>query len=466
VSRAADIERLYASYGDMVEFLIVYIREAHPEQLREGSDKTLRTGVIGRPITIDERIILATECVTQYKFSIPMVIDGMDQKVAEDYDARTVRTTITDKDGKVAYYADRGPFGFSIPEIERALKKIAAHNGYMPPPPEPQWGEPVNGLRCGLVLDPPNLKIGDEVLVQLSFENTTDQPVNLVFPSNEVLKNLDISGGNGQPLKIEAAGSGRSSGMMMGRMRRVRPQRIGAGEVFQIKTEGKVTAVSEEQGPAGDFGIIFNLEVNDQMLAQAQTTDVEPLWQGKLHSGKFTFGIEAPQQLSCLDCHGTFDYHHTKETDCTICHVGRVGGDDFASRTESCIQCHPRPEVQGRRLIGGPEGEFSMVSRHLPGPIKNEDCLLCHDPSRHQNGVVSLIDPDSGQTRPWIGTETGFCLTCHDGDPPGKVKFPEAKGSGYDKSAFLSTHAKGGVTCSTCHASHGSSLPSLIKIIH
>ena len=171
MARAADIERLYASYGKDIEFVIVYIREAHPEQLREGQQKAVKTGVIGRPKTIEERVILATECVTEYKFTLPMVIDGIDQKVAMAYDARTVRTTITDKDGKVAYYAARGPFGFSIAEIERALKKIAAHGGYMPPPPPIQWGAAVNGLRYGIAIDPPGVKVGDDVLVMMKFEN-------------------------------------------------------------------------------------------------------------------------------------------------------------------------------------------------------------------------------------------------------------------------------------------------------
>ena len=53
------MERLYASYNEDIEFLIVYVREAHPEMLREGN----KTGIVGRPKDIDERTILASECV-------------------------------------------------------------------------------------------------------------------------------------------------------------------------------------------------------------------------------------------------------------------------------------------------------------------------------------------------------------------------------------------------------------------
>ena len=76
-----DIERLYASYNDQIQFLIVYIREAHPNLLKEGN----KTGIVGRPKTFDERVILASECVSKYKFTLPMVIDSMDGKVNSDY---------------------------------------------------------------------------------------------------------------------------------------------------------------------------------------------------------------------------------------------------------------------------------------------------------------------------------------------------------------------------------------------
>jgi len=175
---------LYASYNDQIEFLIVYIREAHPEMLKEGNE----TGIVGRPETLDDRIILATECVAKYKFTIPMVIDGMDGKVNSDYKAAPVRVTVTDIDGKVAFYAGRGPRDFRIPPVERTLKKLIANGGRMPPPPAPQWGRPVSGLRCGLSFDLENLTIGEGVAVQLKFENTTDEPIDFYYRPTDAVK--------------------------------------------------------------------------------------------------------------------------------------------------------------------------------------------------------------------------------------------------------------------------------------
>jgi len=142
--------------------------------------------------------------------------------------------------------------------------------------------------------------------------------------------------------------------------------------------------------------------------------------------------------------------------------------DTFDIKTESCSQCHPREGVFGRRQILGPEGDFELASKHIYDKIEDKDCLSCHDYSKHRTGVVSLIDPDSGGTKPWTGTLTGFCLTCHDGNPPAGVKFPvKSTGSGFDKSSFRdSTHAKGGQSCSYCHNPHGSPYPSLLTDIH
>jgi hypothetical protein len=124
------MERLYASYNDQIEFLIVYIREAHPEMLRAGN----KTGIVGRPKDLDERVILATECVSKYKFTIPMVIDAMEGKVNSDYQSWPVRVTVTDIDGKVAYYGGPGPSGFKLPPVDTVAPGRPGSN-------YPRWSE-------------------------------------------------------------------------------------------------------------------------------------------------------------------------------------------------------------------------------------------------------------------------------------------------------------------------------------
>ena len=454
------MERLYASYNEDIEFLIVYIREAHPEMLREGN----KTGIVGRPKDIDERTILASECVAKYKFTIPMVIDGMDGKVNDDYKAHPVRVTVTDIDGKVAFYAGPGPFDFRLPPVERVLKKLIANGGRMPPPPVPQWGQTVNGLRCGLTIDPEKFMVGDVVAAKLKFENTTDQPIDFYYKASDAAKNIEIINSSGQALSIKA-GRDRWS-----RYRRSNPvQRIAPGKTFEAEVEGKVVATDDQVTLAvGQFSAVYSNEVNDDTLAQIEPAPARGVWKGKLSSGKFAIDLELPHQEGCIDCHGDSDYHHKKDENCEYCHVGQVGNEDFGLRNKVCANCHPRKGVFGRRQILGPGGEFDLASKHIPGEITDKDCLLCHDNSKHRSGVVSLINPDSGGTEPWMGTRTEFCLTCHDGQPPDGVSFSaKSMGTGSDKLEFLVSalsQTKDG--CSYCHAPHGSKYPALLKNPH
>jgi len=444
--------------------------------LRQGNE----TGIVGRPKTLDERIILATACVAKYKFSIPMVIDGMDGKVNSDYKAAPVRVTVTDIDGKVTFYAGRGPFDFKLPPVERTLKKLIDNGGRMPPPPLPQWSQLVNGLRCGLSFDPQRLTVGEEVTAQLKFENTTDEPINFYFQTTDAIKRFVINNDIGQTLKIEAS---RAAGRFRMRGRRSSPvQTIAPGETFETKIEGKIVAASDatlrsraslrstsqESSIAGQFHAVYNLEVDENALAQIEPAPTQPIWTGKLSSGTCTLNVTLPQQDGCIDCHSDSDYHHAKLQDCANCHVGEMGNADFGVKDESCAQCHPRDGVYGRRQILGSGGEFDMASKHISGTIEDKDCLLCHNNRQHRNGVVSLLDPDSGGTKAWTGTRTAFCLTCHDGDPPANISFPaKSAGSGYDKSKFQGpAHALGEQGCSRCHNPHGSPYPLLLKNLH
>jgi hypothetical protein len=339
----------------------------------------------------------------------------------------------------------------------------------MPPPPVPQWSQPVNGLRCGLSFDPEKLTVGEEVTAQLKFENSTDEPINFYYQPTDAIKRFVINNDIGQTLKIEAS---RAGGRFRMRGRRSSPvQTIAPGEVFETKIEGKIVAASDQESSiAGQFHAVYNLEVDENTLAQIEPAPTQPIWTGKLSSGTCTLNVTLPQQDGCIDCHSDSDYHHAKLQDCADCHVGEMGNANFGVKDESCAHCHPRDDagVYGRRQILGPGGEFDMASKHISGTIEDKDCLLCHDNSRHGNGIVSLIDPDSGGTDPWTGTRTDFCLACHDGDPPDNVSFPaESIGTGFDKLKFLdSTLSQTKQSCSYCHNSHGSPYPSLLKNLH
>ncbi|MCP4455899.1 MAG: hypothetical protein GY809_30955 [Planctomycetes bacterium] len=454
---------MYASYKDQVEFIIVYVREAHPEMLKESHP----TGVVGRPKDIDQRVILASECVTEFKFTIPMVIDGMDGQVNEDYKAAPVRVAITDLDGKIVYYAGRGPRDFKLSAVERVLKRLVANQGHVPPPPEPRWGPSVQGLRCGIGLDPPNPRIGDDVVMRLQFNNPTEHPVGLIFSPGDVLQNLTLTGGNQRSLTIEPAAASSRSRRSRGN-RRAQVYEIKPGDSLGYDLYGNLKAPSDTS-VAGTYQAQFSMTVDADRVAQMQEDNnyKYPLVTGEIHSGETLIEVGDRLAQGCADCHGKTDYHHVKTTGCEDCHTGQVGEDNFATRQEVCSQCHPRARARGRRQILGRDGEFNQTSRHRYGKIEDSDCLTCHNAGQHKNGTVSLLDPASDEGQPWQGTGQDFCLSCHAEQPLDSMSFPEdPKGSGYDKTRFAeTTHARwlGSSSCAHCHVSHGSANRALLR---
>jgi hypothetical protein len=393
-----------------------------------------------------------------------MVIDGMDGKVNNMYQAAPVRVTVVDVDGNVAFYAGRGPFDFRLPPVERTLKKLIANDGRMPPPPIPAWGAATNGLRCGLSVDPQKFDPGDNVAVQLKFENMTDTPLALHYNATEATRNIVINDTNGKALKLDTSTKGRVW------RRRTNPvQRIDPGQTFQAEIEGRIVSTPLEAAPPwGKFTATYSHAVSETMLGNVSPQIKRAAWLGKTDSGTFTFEIDTPKKLGCADCHGDSDYHHTHEQDCKKCHVGEVGAPEFGQKMDACAECHPREGKSGRKQILGPGGAFQMASKHIRGDIEDKHCLVCHDNSRHGKGAVNLTNPDSAGAKPWTGTRTAFCLTCHDGTPPAGVSFPEeAKGSGFDKMKFMESALAGNEQgCGLCHMPHGSKYPSLLKDLH
>ena len=117
---------MFEEYKNDVEFVVVYIREAHaidsrsPMQTKE---------MIEDPINLIERTSVAKICVTKMKLRpIPAVVDRLDDKVNKAYKGWPDRMFLVGKDGKMAYSGGRGPFGFSTEELTAAIDKELAAN--------------------------------------------------------------------------------------------------------------------------------------------------------------------------------------------------------------------------------------------------------------------------------------------------------------------------------------------------
>jgi hypothetical protein len=108
-------------YGEQVEFLGVYVREAHPtDGWRMASND--RAGVaVAQPKGLDQRAEVAAQCSLALKMTIPLVVDEMDDRVGHAYSGMPDRLYLLDRAGRVVYKGGRGPFGFKPGELDQAI---------------------------------------------------------------------------------------------------------------------------------------------------------------------------------------------------------------------------------------------------------------------------------------------------------------------------------------------------------
>jgi hypothetical protein len=116
----ASFAAAHAEFGERIAFLVVYIKEEHPEdgwQLDINRDQCV---VYYQPNTADERAAVAADLMRKHKFIIPTVMDGMDNAVCDLYAGSPERLYILDENGTVLHRSPPGPFDMSTVNAWRA----------------------------------------------------------------------------------------------------------------------------------------------------------------------------------------------------------------------------------------------------------------------------------------------------------------------------------------------------------
>ena len=116
------LHELWERYGDRVDFAVVYIREAHPEDgwvVTPNRDEGVEWL---DPKTDEERHEVATACALRLNIRMPVLIDSVDDKITSAYGALPDRLYLVGKSGHVAFQGERGPFGFKPRELEAAIQ--------------------------------------------------------------------------------------------------------------------------------------------------------------------------------------------------------------------------------------------------------------------------------------------------------------------------------------------------------
>jgi hypothetical protein len=117
VRQAVSLRDLYELYSDRVQFLVVYIREAHAVDGWDiGSDNRVHD-----PTTIHERRAVAGQCEAAMAYGIRTYVDEIDDPVMTAYAAWPERLYLVDAEGGIVYAGGQGPGCFSPEELQHAI---------------------------------------------------------------------------------------------------------------------------------------------------------------------------------------------------------------------------------------------------------------------------------------------------------------------------------------------------------
>jgi len=123
------MNKIFETYKDRVDFYLIYIREAHPSdgwQVRSNLDDHVE---FLEPTNADERAEMAGTCMLDLGFTMPTVLDNMQNEVDEKYAALPERLYVLDADGKVFFRGIMGSRGFDVDTWLQAVQAQAALSG-------------------------------------------------------------------------------------------------------------------------------------------------------------------------------------------------------------------------------------------------------------------------------------------------------------------------------------------------
>ena len=110
-------------YKGKVEFLLVYIREAHATDAWQVPANEREGVLLSTAKDYAEKEGYASSCVRNLGIKFTTVVDKMDANVELNYTGWPDRLYLVGKDGRIAWKGDPGPRAFQPPLLEAAIQK-------------------------------------------------------------------------------------------------------------------------------------------------------------------------------------------------------------------------------------------------------------------------------------------------------------------------------------------------------
>ena len=133
---------MYSKYGEDVQFVFVYTREAHAADSDRPNNKDVE-----QPVSTEERRGVAVQFLKDMKLDMPAVLDNIDDQTSKDYASLPDRMYLVSKEGKIAYAGARGPRGFKPDELEKAINQELEDSAKQPSDVDAKQPSDVDGKK-------------------------------------------------------------------------------------------------------------------------------------------------------------------------------------------------------------------------------------------------------------------------------------------------------------------------------
>ncbi|MEX0280222.1 MAG: deiodinase-like protein [Arenibacterium sp.] len=104
------MKQLIAEYNDWMQFVFIYVLEAHPTDGWNTNSNRAENIMYAQPVSLEERAKVASDWRRAYHFENPVVLDWPDNRINADYAGGPERLYVLDARGFVTFKSEQGPY--------------------------------------------------------------------------------------------------------------------------------------------------------------------------------------------------------------------------------------------------------------------------------------------------------------------------------------------------------------------
>ena len=120
------LNEIFEPYKNDVEFLLIYIHEAHPSDGWQTPQNLYDAVIYQAPTDDDERSEIASACQIDLDLKMPMLVDSINNAVEESYVSEPIRMYMINCEGILTFNGAPGPAGFNPDDWEASIQEQLA----------------------------------------------------------------------------------------------------------------------------------------------------------------------------------------------------------------------------------------------------------------------------------------------------------------------------------------------------